>query len=1117
MRRLRIILAVLGTIAALVVAAALAAPYAVDTARARQAVSTWMSGLLGREVQIQGTMRFTLLPILGFVIEDFSVAGPEGEIREPLARIDQAAIAVAPWPLLQRQVVVERIHLQRPQIHLVRDADGRANWAGLSVLSRDASGRAEKTAALMQFEQVTVSDGSLHLQDTLAGREVVVSGIAFRRRGKGSRTFTVGARALWHQSPVPGLEQLTAALRLTGAAVVDPGKDRYAIENADLRLTLQPRETAHKSPSAVLEAVASADAATRFAKLERLRITVPGAHLDGSASGRIEAEEPRLDARLKVNIEAFQEFLAAFDIEVPSAAGYHLPRAAALEMKLSARPGRLAFDDMQGTVDRIPVAGSLSMDLDQPFSWQATLRTGELDLNAYLPADPGRTGRNTAPRMPVRNLDLSLEAEALLWKHHRLERTALRMHGRPDGGIEVKTATGRLAGGDWRLEGSFQPRQQGWAGRLALSARNAAVTQLWPPGTPSPFVRGRVDLDADLTADDFDPKHFLRNAEGRVTLSTRRPLQAAEGLQTKIQGRLTTVFGRDHHLVLDGDINSREPDFTLDFKSEGTWDLHALVLDGDQTSLTVSSPALPGPGGRLHLDGDLSLSLPRRKATWRQTRISLPEMGVTAEGNLDLARGDGASVIDASVDILPMAPRPFLAKSGWALPELADAAALEQMSASVRFHFDGRELVVRDLDLKLDDSRVRGTVDIAAFKPLRARFNLAADRVDLDRYLPRGDGAGNDDHSRDEGPMDIQGALAIGQLTLFDLDAVAVSARVTADRRTLRFDPVYLTLYEGATTGMFEVSLDDSDPVWRTRAVVNGTQLRRPLETLFGRPVLSGKSDIAADLHQRRDKSSPTVAKLNGKLNFTVRNGRVHGVRIVSDAGEVGRQTGSSGGAIADGEPFQPFDFLEGSWTLTDGVAASEDHRLRAVGLQMAAAGRVDFVQDALDATLSVDIPALPPVYYALKGPFDDISVEMDRARLVFDSTTGIFISPLKLGQGTLGKGAEMLERGGEAIGDDSGVQQLGQGAMTAGKGMLEVGKGVLELHRGGESFGEGAKSVGEGVAGMGKGVVGMGKDAINTGLEALEGFGRGLERLLGGGGEKAASEESGEGQPGTE
>lgn len=1111
MHRLRIILAVVGLTAGLVVAAALVAPYAVDTAPARQAVSRWISGLLGQEVRIQGKIRFTLLPVLGFVIEDLSVAGPAAAIQEPLARIQQASMAVAPWPLLQRRVIVERMHLQGVRIELVRDAAGRANWEGLSVLSRDPPDRDEKSAALMQFEQVTVSDGSVHLQDAVAGRDIVVSNIAFRRRGKGSRTFVLGARAVCRRSPIAALAQLSAAVHLTGNAVVAPARDRYAVESADLRLTLQRQGATDASPLAVLEAVVSADALKRKISLEKLRITGCGAQLSGSAAGGLEAGALALEAQLHLQIEALRDLVAALGLTVPPAAGYRLPRTADLETKLSLRPGRLSFTEIQGAVDEIPVTGNLSLALDRPISCQAALHTGELDLDAYLPPAPDPSVRQSTPAPPPLALDLTLAAEALKWRRHHIGQVALHLRHIPGDGLQVETASGRFAGGDWHLNGKLQSREQNWAGgRLTLAARDAAVVDLWPPGTPCPFVRGRVDLDADLAVDNLDSRPFSHHATGKVAVATRRPLQIADGLQTKWQGRLTADLAPQRKVGLDLGLESRQPDMKIDLTSQGAWDLQALAWDGHQTSLTIASAALPDLANPLHLDGGLTLSLPQRRAAWQQTRISLPALGVTARGDLELARVDGVPVIDARVDILPLSLRPLLEKLGWTVKP-KDPAALDQMSAALRLHYDGQRLAVRDLAMQVDDTQVHGTVDIAAIKPFEARFKLDLDRVDLDRYLPRGRDTVQGDRPSPNAPVDLRGTLTIGQLTLFDLDAVDVSAEVKADRRTLLFDPVHLTLYEGATSGMFQLALDDSDPVWQTRAVVNGTQLRQPLEILFGKPILSGPSDIAAHLRKRRKAGGSTVAGLNGQLDFSVRNGKMHGVRIVADPGQAAPQTSSSGEPTGADEPFQPFDLLEGSWTLTDGVAVTEDHRLSATGLAMAGAGRVDFPQKRLDATLSLDLPAIPVVYYALNGPFGAIQVNMDRSRLVFDTTTGIVTSPLKFGQGTLGMGAEILERGGEAIGDDSGVRQLGQGAMSVGQGVLEVGKGVLELHKGGESLGEGARSVGKGVAGMGKGVVGIGRDALNIGVQALEGFGKGLERLFGGGSEKSTPAEGDE------
>ena len=44
-----------------------------------------------------------------------------------------------------------------------------------------------------------------------------------------------------------------------------------------------------------------------------------------------------------------------------------------------------------------------------------------------------------------------------------------------------------------------------------------------------------------------------------------------------------------------------------------------------------------------------------------------------------------------------------------------------------------------DLQAKLDDTALSGTVSIDSFSPLALRFDLAGDDIDLDRYLEPAD------------------------------------------------------------------------------------------------------------------------------------------------------------------------------------------------------------------------------------------------------------------------------------------------------------------------------------------------------------------------------------------
>ena len=59
---------------------------------------------------------------------DVTLSQPPGMTGAPTARMQQLEAVVPVWPLLSRQVTVERLVLQRPVIELRIDAQGRRSW-----------------------------------------------------------------------------------------------------------------------------------------------------------------------------------------------------------------------------------------------------------------------------------------------------------------------------------------------------------------------------------------------------------------------------------------------------------------------------------------------------------------------------------------------------------------------------------------------------------------------------------------------------------------------------------------------------------------------------------------------------------------------------------------------------------------------------------------------------------------------------------------------------------------------------------------------------------------------------------------------------------------------------
>ncbi len=83
----------------------------------------------GRDVTIAGDVGVSYWPVLGLRALDVTLSNVEGGRAPSFIAADEIDIGVEIRPLFDRRVVVRRLVLQRPQIALEVDAEGKTNWA----------------------------------------------------------------------------------------------------------------------------------------------------------------------------------------------------------------------------------------------------------------------------------------------------------------------------------------------------------------------------------------------------------------------------------------------------------------------------------------------------------------------------------------------------------------------------------------------------------------------------------------------------------------------------------------------------------------------------------------------------------------------------------------------------------------------------------------------------------------------------------------------------------------------------------------------------------------------------------------------------------------------------
>lgn len=138
----------------------------------------------GRDLTINGNVGVSFWPVLGLRAEQTTLSNVEGGRAPAFITADEIDIGVELRPLLDRQVVVRRLVLQRPNIALEVNAEGQPNWI---LAPRRADGPtppptttpSEPTidASQTRLQEIRIIDGEASFYDARRGVGWVVGDV----------------------------------------------------------------------------------------------------------------------------------------------------------------------------------------------------------------------------------------------------------------------------------------------------------------------------------------------------------------------------------------------------------------------------------------------------------------------------------------------------------------------------------------------------------------------------------------------------------------------------------------------------------------------------------------------------------------------------------------------------------------------------------------------------------------------------------------------------------------------------------------------------------------------------------------------------------------------------
>ncbi|TMG76286.1 MAG: AsmA family protein [Betaproteobacteria bacterium] len=294
------------------------------------------------------------------------------------------------------------------------------------------------------------------------------------------------------------------------------------------------------------------------------------------------------------------------------------------------------------------------------------------------------------------------------------------------------------------------------------------------------------------------------------------------------------------------------------------------------------------------------------------------------------------------------------------------------LSGQYRLNFERQAFALSGMELKVSDATpgskkpplsLKGDVEFDA-SPQAIRFTLAADQLNLDRYLPPPEKAkaaaagARPAATQPEQPIDLsalkglnlKGDLKIDQLVASNVKLEKVHLGVKAAGGKVDAEPLTADLYQGKFTGAVNVNANTNRCA--LKADLPGVALGRLLKDALNHDMLEGKGNVALDVQTSGNTVSALKKALAGNARLSMKDGALKGINLEDVIRRLKRQSAAPVAQRTD------LSELTASFVIKNGVAHNDDLSAKAPLLRLSGAGDVNIGANVIDYLAKVSVVA---------------------------------------------------------------------------------------------------------------------------------------------------------------
>ncbi len=502
-----------------------------------------------------------------------------------------------------------------------------------------------------------------------------------------------------------------------------------------------------------------------------------------------------------------------------------------------------------------------------------------------------------------------------------------------------------------------------------------------------------------------NPNDYKGRIEAAVRTSTGRDLSLTGNIHLAILPSIALKLG-PASLGNPPGFSSSQP-----FASLQSVSLRVRVLPLLHHQLDVGRIEIDGLDLRLlkNAQGQGNWSMPAAKHTAPAPQSSGSQMTLGGIGGVVVKNSrvsyQDMTANDVNIDIGHVATgAPVPVKWNLSLTTAAGARPIA-LSGKATLEYDGKTAHLSGLDAHVDDSTLSGSAAVTNLTTGAMNFDLAIDKIDLDRYLgppskkkaaaPAPTPAPAQSQQAAELPtsalktLQLNGKLAIGSATIYGMKVSQVAVGIAADGGVLHVSPASAKLYDGTSTGDVTLDAHGTVPVMHLNESLAGIQVQ-PLLTDFAKlNRVSGRGNVTLDVTGRGNTSAALISSMDGRAALDLNNGAIKGIDLWSAI--------NSAAALAQRQALPAkrpgnsttFDALKASADLANGVATTKDLDIASGDLHVTGQGTANLVTEAVDYRVSAAIlkgaaaGALANVPLLISGTMKSPSVRPDTQALL--------------------------------------------------------------------------------------------------------------------------------------